>query len=350
MNYLDVIKMKFDVVIGNPPYQENDKSASASAKPLYNKFFELSKKMSNETVSLIFPARWLSGAGKGLQKFTEEMINDKHIKSITVYKNSRKVFPDNDIKGGVMYLTYNKYFEGKTNITVVDKDNTISDYKGYLNSDGCGMFIPYKELLTIFRKVIKSSFISMDSLASSRKPYGLPTNFFTNNDELSQQRERNDDIEIIGLIKGKRVKRYINKDFPFKSGKESIFKWKVFSGKAMGSGEYGEKLPDLPIGAPGVVSTETFIKIGDFGTEFEAAAVKKYFYTKFFRSLLGIIKTTQDAPSRVYKFIPIQDFTEKSDINWKKSINEIDEQLFKKYSLSTEEINFIKNKVADMSD
>lgn len=349
--------MKFDVVIGNPPYQENDNgkrkdgTISSSAKPLYNKFFELSKCMTKDKISLIFPARWLSGAGKGLQKFTNEMINDKHIKSLTLYRDARKVFPDNDIKGGVLYLTYDKSYNGKADIEVIDKDGTFNQYDGYLNSDETGIFIPYKELLSIFRKVIREESIYVDSLSSSRKPYGLPTNFFNNMDStLSKVRLHDDDIEIIGLLKGKRVKRYVDKDFSFKTGMDSIHKWKLFAGKAMGSGVYGEKLPDLPIGKPGVVSTETFIKIGDFDTQFQVESVKKYFYTKFFRAMLGIIKTTQDASARVYRFVPVQDFSEHSDIDWNKSINEIDKQLFRKYNLSDNEIKFIENRIQAMGD
>ncbi|EGQ2696528.1 restriction endonuclease, partial [Staphylococcus pseudintermedius] len=143
-------------------------------------------------------------------------------------------------------------------------------------------------------------------------------------------------------------KKYVNASYPIKVGNESIYKWKVFAGKATGSGYFGEKIPDLPIGNPGTIATETFIRIGCFDTQNEAIAVKKYYYTKFFRALLGIIKTTQDAPSRVYKFVPLQDFTINSDIDWSKSIFEIDKQLFEKYELSENEINFINDNVDEM--
>lgn len=354
--------MKFDVVVGNPPYQENDNgkredgSISASASPLYHYFFRLAKSISNEKVDLIFPARWLAGAGKGLGTFTTEMLNDQHVKSMTVFKNSRKVFPNTDIKGGVLYLIYDKFYKGKAQITVIDNDEDANSYQSYLNSAGSGLFIPFGELVSIYEKVsrvAKGKRNSIKSIVSTRKPYGLSTDFFKNPKKFGlpsilDTKKNDDDIQIIGLERGKRTYKYIPKDYPIPSGRDTVYKWKVFAGKAMGAGAFGERVSDLPLGKPGEIATESFIRIGSFESKYEAAALRKYYYTKFFRAMLGIIKTTQDAPARVYAFVPIQDFTQSSDIDWGKSIDGIDKQLFKKYDLSEKEIDFIETKVKPM--
>lgn len=354
--------MKFDVVVGNPPYQENDNSKrddgsiSASASPLYHHFFELAESVSNERTCLIYPARWIYGSGKGLGKFTSTMLDRKNIKSLTLFQLSNKVFPNTDIKGGVLFTLLDKNYEGPADITVYDRNNVKHHFENFLNTSDLGVFIPYKELINVLKKVaMKTDFSnnSFQSIVSSRKPYGLSTNFFSNPSKygfppIMSERNSKEDIEIIGLEKNKRVKKYVNASYPIKVGNESIYKWKVFAGKATGSGYFGEKIPDLPIGNPGTIATETFIRIGCFDTQNEAIAVKKYYYTKFFRALLGIIKTTQDAPSRVYKFVPLQDFTINSDIDWSKSIFEIDNQLFEKYELSENEINFINDNVDEM--
>lgn len=362
MNYLEVIKMKFDVVVGNPPYQENDNgkrddgSISASATPLYHYFFDLAKSISNERTCLIYPARWLYGSGKGLGKFNAKMLESKNIKSLTLFQESSKIFPNTDIKGGVLFTVFDKKYEGMADITVFDRENFKHSFESYLNTADSGIFIPFKEMVDIFKKVSKKTDLSSNSfqsIVSSRKPYGLSTNFFSNPSKyglppIMSERVSNDDLEIIGLEDSKRIKKYVNINYPIKTGTETIDKWKLFAGKAMGSGIFGEKVPDLPVGGPGTIATETFIRIGAFDSKGEAEAVKKYFYTKFFRALLGIVKTTQDAPSRVYKFIPLQDFTVNSDIDWLKSISEVDQQLYKKYELSKSEINFIEEKVKEM--
>lgn len=362
MNCLEGETVKFDVVVGNPPYQENDNgkredgAANASASPLYHYFFNLAKKISNDKVNLIFPARWLTGAGKGLGDFSNEMLLDTHIRSMTIFKDSSKVFPNTDIKGGVLYLTYESSYDGEANVIVVDNDETQYEFKSYLNSVNTGVFIPYGEMVSIYEKVANTGDLTsknIQKIASVRKPYGLSTDFFKNPSKYGLPavfavRRAADDIEIIGLVKNKRELRYIPKDYPIPTGKETVYKWKVFAGKAMGAGIFGEKVPDIPIGYPGQIATETFIRLGEFDTMFEAEALQKYYYTKFFRAMLGILKTTQDAPSRVYSFIPLQDFTPNSDIDWEQSISEIDQQLYKKYGLSEEEIRFIEHKVKAM--
>ena len=356
--------MKFDVVVGNPPYQENDNgkrddgSTNASASPLYHYFFLFVKTISNEQTCLIFPARWIFGSGKGLQKFTNDMLQDFKIKNLTLFQNSEKVFPNTIIKGGVLYITYDKNYEGTTEVTVIDRQDKTHKFNTYLNSADSGVFIPFKELINIYKKVLQKVDLHQENftdIVSSRKPYGLSTNFFKNPSKFEfppifDTRKFDSDIEIIGLENKKRITKYAPCDYPVPKGNDTIYKWKLFAGKATGSGIFGEKIPDLPIGKPGAISTETFIRIGSFDSEYEVKAIKRYYHSKFFRALLGIAKTTQDASSRVYRFIPLQNFTKNSDINWDKSISEIDQQLYLKYNLSESEINFIEEKVKSMDD
>ena len=357
-NKIEVFKkMKFDVVVGNPPYQENDNGIreygtpiNASAKPLYNHFFYLAKEITDNKINLIFPARWLVGAGKGLTNFTKEMLNDKHIKSMTFFQNSKDIFKNTDIKGGILYLTYDKKYNGKTNITIIDFKNKIHKYRDFLNSCGTNVFIPFKELINIYKKVKDISKENIKKHISNRKPYGLATDFLKNPTKYSMpkiydEKKDKNDLSILGLIKNKRVIKYVPKDYPITIGNDTIYKWKFFIAKAMGNGKFGETYPDFPIGKPKEIVTETFIRIGAFNSKEEANAIKKYFYTKFFRTMLGIVKTTHDATSKVYNFVPNQNFHKNSDINWNESIENIDKQLYKKYKLNEDEIKFIEDNV-----
>ena len=349
--------MKFDAVIGNPPYQENDNgireegaAINASAKPLYNHFFYLAQEITSDKINLIFPARWLVGAGKGLTEFTKKMLNDKHIKSVTIFQKASDVFVNTDIKGGVLHLTYDKTYKGKTHIKVIDWKKRLHEYTAYLNSCGSGFLIPYEKLVSIYKKVRNLSEESIQKHISTRKPYGLATDFLKNPakysmPEIFEQKNNEEDLSIFGLEKNKRVIKYVPKNYPIITGNDTIYKWKFFVGKAMGNGEFGEIYPDYPIAAPGEIATETFIRIGAFDSKEEAEALKKYFYTKFFRALLGIAKVTQDATSKVYCFVPNQNFGKDSDIDWSQDIKKIDLQLYKKYKLNKTEIKFIEENI-----
>lgn len=238
MNYLEEVKMKFDIVIGNPPYQENDNgkrddgAANASASPIYNHFFYLAREVALKKVNLIFPARWLNGAGKGLSDFRRDMLQDQHIRSMSVFKNASMLFPNTDIKGGVLYLTYDKEYIGPADISVIDHDKQRYEFKSYLNSAGSGVFIPYGELVSIFEKVSKVANLKEENIGkitSVRKPYGLATNFFNdpqkfNLPEIYEEKQNKDDIEILGLIEKKRTYRYVPVDYPIPDGRKTIYK------------------------------------------------------------------------------------------------------------------------------
>lgn len=225
-------KMKFDAIVGNPPYQENDEgkredgSINASASPLYH-FFVLSAQHISDIQSLIIPIRWASGAGKGLGSFTKNMLKDKHIKVFTIFTKSDMIFPNTDIKGGVGFFVRDSNYIGKANITINAANNDIYKRKDYLDSENIGLFIPFNELKNIYMKVkhiekdIENE--NMQKIASTLKPYGLRTDFFINPSKydlppISNIRNKKDDIEIIGLLNNKRESLFVSKDYPIPSG------------------------------------------------------------------------------------------------------------------------------------
>lgn len=348
-------EMKFTAVVGNPPYQVNDEgqrengSENASASPIYHLFMQSAEKISNMQ-SVIMPARWLSGAGKGLGQFTKDMLDKKTIRSFNLYTNSSDVFPNVDIKGGVCFFVNDNNYRGSTKITVNTSDS-VEQYDGTLSSEDSGVFIPFRELVSILGKVkqVTDDLYSnnMQNIISVLKPYGLRTDFFKNPKKygfpsLQIFRQKDDDIEIVGLDGSKRSSRFVPADYPIKIGNETIGKWKVFAPYAYGAGALGENGP-----TPMLVCTETFLRIGSYDTKVEAENTMKYYKTKFLRVMVGILKTTQHSTT-TYRFVPLQDFTITSDIDWSKSIPEIDQQLYRKYHLDAHEIDFIESRVKAM--
>lgn len=364
------LNMKFDVIVGNPPYQINDEggkrddgSVNASASPIYQYFVESSNKISRISC-LIMPGRWLSGAGKGLAYFTEEMLSDNHIKALRYYLDSKIVFPTVDIKGGVVYYCRDNLYNGKTKITVTTNDGTETSER--MLRSASGTFIPFEQLDSILNKVINIcpnlSSENVQAITSVRKPYGLSTDVIRDpakyglpemyQNKIDAIKDEKEPIEIFGLIGGKRVKYYLPYDYPIPAGRETIGKWKVFIPYAYGCGAIGETIPTPILGTPILgtpiqICTETYLRIGSFDTEYEARSFLSYLKTKFFRAMVGILKTTQHSTT-TYKNVPLQNFTSSSDIDWNKSIHEIDLQLYKKYNLSDEEIDFIETRVREM--
>ena len=160
--------------------------------------------------------------------------------------------------------------------------------------------------------------------------------------------EQDNSIRVLGLIKNRRVWKYISKKYVDEEH-ENLDKWKVLVPAANGSGALGETLSTPLIGAPLSGYTQSFIGIGAFETEEEAVTALKYIKTKFCRTMLGILKVTQHNDRGVWRFVPLQDFTSASDIDWSKSIQEIDHQLYKKYGLEEKEIQFIESHVKEMA-
>lgn len=304
-----------------------------------------------EVVEMIHPARFLFNAGSTPKQWNERMLQDPHLKVLYFEQDSSKVFSNTDIKGGVA-------------ITYHDKSENIG---------AIGIFTAYKELNDILKKVNgQDTFLSFSRIVITRTAYRLTnkmhedypdaikqlsnghaydmsTNIFERLPQIFFDEKPNDGeeyIQILGRANNERVYKYVRKDYI--NTVSNLDKYKIFLPKANGIGVLGEVLSAPILCGPGVGSTETFLSIGAFGEIGEAEAALKYVKTKFARALLGVLKTTQDITPEKWKCVPLQDFSESSDIDWNTSIANIDRQLYSKYRLSEEEINFIESKVKEM--
>lgn len=364
--------MEFTVIISNPPYQVPDGGGGASAKPIYNKFIEQAKRLNPRFLTMIIPARWMTG-GKGLNKFRADMISDKHITKMHDFINSKDCFAGVDIKGGVCYFLRERDRESKCEISTHNTDG-IKVSNRYLKEDGVDVFIRQSELIDIKDKVWSDDTQqSFSDVVSVRKPYGFCTDLFAptvqkvvNGKKVKvpvtaeekyglvtpSEEPFDDGYEIIGLIGNKRTYRYVDKNYAFPKS-DGLGKWKIFIPNAYGCGALGE-VPSTPVlgtpvlGTPVMACTETFLELGTWNTEEEASNALKYLKTKFFRSMISIMKQTQQTSVSTYQYVPMQDFTSNSDIDWTKSVDDISHQLYAKYGLSDEEIAFIEAMIKPM--
>ena len=356
--------MKFDYVIGNPPYQDETIGDNKGfAPPVYNKFLDASYEIADK-VEMIHPARFLFNAGSTPKAWNEKMLKDEHFKVLHYEEDGHKVFPSlsTPLRGGVA-ITYHD--ESKNFGAIV-------------------AFTKYPEVNDILHKVLyNGSFETLMDIVYSRTAYRLTDTMHEDHPEARYKENENgenigllskghdydmssnimalipqvfydhkpadgrDYIQILGRVSGKRIYKYIRRDYV--KDVENLDYYKVYVAQANGSGEFGETMSEPVVEGPGVGATETFLSIGKFNTMEEAHAVEKYIKTKFARALLSVLKVTQNGNKPVWKMIPLQDFTPASDIDWSKSIHEIDLQLYRKYGLDEKEIEFIESHVKEMA-
>lgn len=359
--------MKFDVVVGNPPYQESQ-SNNNKGDAIYHYFYGLAERIAPK-YCLISPARFLFNGGLTPKPWNQKMLHDDHLSVEYYVQNSRDIFPNTDIKGGivVLYRDSEKEFGAINNFVPDETVRKIalrfdSDAENNLPSIMFGgrsdlkfsdQFLqeypdsPQKRLEQIQRKhpeVLK---------LGPNEEYELKSSTFDSLDYVFLEEEPSyseNYWKILGIYNHERTYRWIDKKYMTARypANNNLEKYKVFVPKANGSGAIGEVLSTPLIGKPLTSATPTFISIGSFDTEVEAQNLLKYIKTKFARTLLGIMKVTQDNPPLKWAYIPLQDFTSNSDIDWKKSISEIDQQLYAKYKLDQNEIDFIESKVKAM--
>ncbi len=321
----EVFKMQFDVIIGNPPYQLKTGGAQAQAIPLYHRFVEQSMKLQPRYLVMITPSRWFTG-GFGLDRFRDMMLNDKHIRELHDFYDASDCFPNVEIKGGVSYFLWDREYTGDCDITTHIKDKIDSVTKRPLLEEGQDIFIRYNRAIPILRKVLSRREISISTCISSQRPFGLPTNF----DDFAEGKAENS----IKVYANKKV-GYLPMNYIISKNQDMIGKWKIYTPKAIGSGNAQEDIVRPIIGEPNSICTETYVVFGTYDTRAEAENVCSYIRTKFFHFLLTLHKNTQDALAKVYSFIPVQDFSKP----W------TDEELYTKYNLTVEEIAFIEDMV-----
>ena len=341
-------RMKFDFVIGNPPYQEENVGKNNQARPIYHFFMDSAYKIASK-VELITPARFLTEEGGTSNAWNKKILSSNKIKVLHYFRNSKDVFSGVDIKGGVVII----YFDKNANFEPI------------------GVFIHDDILYGIFDKTRRNFTGNVGDLVHSPDSYrftdvmfqehpelvnrtdkqhakAVSSSVFARYPEIFFESEQNDSVKIVGRNKGKRVifwtyKRYLNDP-------GNINTWKLLIAGAIGSGKYGEVLSEPIVMGPDSAHTQTFVSMGEFETEYEAKALYKYIKTKFSRALLGIMKTTHNNQSKTtWSKIPLQDFTEKSDIDWSQDVAGIDRQLYAKYGLTDAEIAFIETHVKEMA-
>lgn len=345
-------KKLFDYVIGNPPYQE-EFSADGNktyAAPVYNDFMDAVNEV-GEHVELIHPARFLFNAGSTPKAWNKKMLEDPHFKVLKYEEDATKVFPNTDIKGGIA-ITYRDVSQ---------------------NYGAIGIFSPYEEMNSVVHKVRKHGFDPLSSicissyayhftdelhkenpkaidLMSNGHAYDLKSNIPDKLPTIFLPKRPNDGenyLKVLGRSGNQRVTWYIKRKYIATISNTDTYK--VIISAATGTGQFGETFAEPVIGTPGMITTETFSSMGSFFTEQEARNCIAFIESKFARAILGILKKTQHLTPDKWKYVPLQDFTPSSDIDWSKSVHEIDLQLYRKYGLDEDEINFIETHVKEMT-
>ena len=346
----DINNMKFKAIVGNPPYQIEGESTRKT--PIYNLFYDTAFELS-PLVTFITPGRFLFKAGQTPMEWMEKMLSDTHFKVVDYFQKSSDVFPTVDIKGGV----------------AIGLRNANKEF------GAIGVFSDYPELKSIMAKVFASpsfQFGQFASLVSSQGIYRfsekalsefpriyevqgkgtaskITSNAFENLSEIFVNTEKEckgEGVQIIGRIKGSRETKWVNASYLQPC--EYLNYYNVLVPEANGTGAIGEVLSTPVIGVPVIGHTDTFLSIGKFADAQEASACLNYVKTKFARCLLGTLKATQHNPRDTWANVPLQNFTAISDIDWTQSIADIDKQLYRKYKLDEDEIEFIEKMIKPM--
>ena len=325
----DIFKMKFDVIISNPPYQLSDGGNGKSAKPIYQLFVDSAKKLNPRYFSMIIPSRWFSG-GKGLDEFRREMLSDRRIRKLVDYENFKDVFPGVDLAGGACYFLWERDYQGICEVTNFGKDRSATMNR-YLDENE--VFIRQNMAVEIVAKVRKQHKVFLDERVSARKPFGLPTNYPPQKEGVPCWF-----IQKIGC-------QFANpKDI--NDGKGYLNKWKLLVPKAPIAGQTDFTRPvafyydgNTRIAKPGECCTESWIVAGAFDSKSEVESYKSYLFTKTVRFLLLQAVVSQDVTKKNYCFIP--DLITYSGIY-------TDEQLCDMWGITSEEFEYIKSRIGEI--
>ena len=317
--------MKFDVIIGNPPYQLSDGGNGASAKPIYHLFVEQAKKLKPRYLSMIIPARWYAG-GKGLDNFRNSMLTDDRLRIMHDFVNASDCFTGVEIKGGVCYFLWDRDYHGDCTVFSHSGNKIISTMSRPLLEKNCDTFIRYNDAIQILHKVQALQEKTFDTIVSARKPFGFATDF----------RNYAKNVDMAHCIK-----LYAQKDIGYisrsqiKKNAEWIDLWKVYIPEAIGSGNMETDIVKPVLGEPKTACTETYVVVSPTTNKAMAENIISYINTKFFHFLLGLKKITQHTTSKTYSFVPMQDFSQPLT----------DKILYTKYKLTDDEIDFIESAI-----
>ena len=334
--------MTFNAIVGNPPYQVMDGGgAGTSAITIYHHFINISKAIHPKYISLIVPARWYAG-GKGLDEFRNNMLSDKRIEKIIDYPNPKDCFPTANISGGVCCFLWNRQYSNKCHFTNIVNHEIFAEERELNEFE---VFVRYNKALSIIRKIVDVTSNYISNIVAARNLYNLDSSVRGFSDK-----EQETDIKVytsrgVGYIQLESIT----------SGLSSIDSYKLFMGKVLSGhiGETDEKgqvkvIASIFIGSAYEVCTDSYLVIGPFRIKKEAVNAERYFKTKFLRFLLLQSLVSMNISRNNFRFVPLQDFTSNSDIDWSRSIGEIDAQLYEKYGLEKNEIDFIERMIKPM--
>lgn len=324
--YLDPT-MKFDVIIGNPPYQLKDGGHGASASPLYHKFVQQAMAANPQYISMIIPSRWFAG-GKGMSDFREKVLKDEQFRVLVDYTDAKDCFPGVDISGGVCYFLWARNSKGDCTVITNHAGNATTSIRAL---DDFDTFVRFSEAVEIIHKVRKLKEPTMDSVVSSHKPFGLRTN------------ARPQSAGELSLVWNNGVGPFPREEVP--AGRELIDKWKVITSRvsydhAGQSDKNGQRrvFSRLEVLPPKAICTETYLVVGVYETEQEATNTLVYLKSKFVRFLVAQLAYSQDFNKDKFALVPILDMT----AMW------TDEKLYKRYCLSDAEVAFIESMIKEM--
>ena len=350
--------MKFRAVVGNPPYQLTGGSGGNNDAPLFQHFCRLAEKVTSQYSSLVIPSRWFAAGRENLLgEFRHQMLNSGHLFKLYAYSSSNMLFSNVEIKGGVCYYLSDITYKGKCNYTLITDDDVQSRT---INLNRFDILIREPKLSAVVEEVEdarlswnkshpESAMGTVDTIISSDTPFGIPSNPRTspkNPFDVFTTKTTEHDVKLYHIENQKRKIEYVRLS-DIKKNTGAIDSVKVFVTGAGGSGNDPKVMGEPELAPRHSVCSQSYLYAA-FKTTEEAENFIKYIRTKFFRILVAAMKITQSAPSKVYRFVPLQDFSNNSDIDWSKPIKDIDTQLYKKYVLGEDDINYIENRIIPM--
>jgi hypothetical protein len=339
-------EMKFNAVVGNPPYQSNLDSGRSLAKQLFPKFIEICIKINPLYWSLITPQKWFTADGQdnSFPKLRELIRADNHIQSV-FSDDGKKLFPNTEL-GVVSYYLWDSHYVG--NVRFVERGAAPSEMTRPLFEEGLDIILPQNKFVAVIKKVVRGKFVSLSTISTGRDAFGINGKNF---ETRSSATPFKDAVKVQCAYE---EIRYVKRSMVAQKGVAILDSYKVFTSKGNGGaglltdGKAVSILGKAYVAEPGMACTDSLIPFGKFNSKSQAVNLQKYMGTKFLRFLVGILKVSQNLYQNVYSFVPLQDFTSKSDIDWSKGVGEIDRQLYAKYKLTGEEVGFIESMIKPM--